>query len=106
MTDLRDRLAAALDEKLLNSEVLGPIYVKEMANVLANAALSLPRIAIVELPEGADVGQRWLQFKNVVAGPDGNILDESASPAIRHNAATARSHAASLLAAANAAERG
>lgn len=81
----------------------------DLADHVADVLLSLPGIAIVELPEGHDVGppgERYLQFKNVVAGPYGEIRDESTVDPVKHNPTTARRHAASLLAAANAAEAG
>jgi len=103
MIDLRQRLADSLNKQL---DLYGDGISSGHMEMLVDSLLSLPGIAIVELPDGSDVGQGWTQFKNVVVGPGGDIRDEgSAYPPVQHNAATARSHAAALLAAANKAEQ-
>lgn len=109
MADLRAHLADALRGYLSDmppsiQDWFGP---EEMADVL----LSLPGIAIVELPKGHDVGppeNPCFQFVNVVTCPGSReIVDESTAwPRRKHNPATARAHAGMLLAAAIAAEEG
>lgn len=105
VTDLRARIADALREHLIHYLSSPMIDFEGIADVL----LSLPGIAVVELPEGHDVGppdEPCLQFTNVVAWPGSGLLQDESTlwPHRKHNPTTARRHAASLLAAADAAE--
>lgn len=113
MTDIRTRLADALQEasgKWMTAEVENrdenleqPYYV-----YMAQALLSLPGIAIVELPEeDEDAGwsahnSRW--FSYVGEGDDGRIGVRPHLSCDWLHPAAARRFAAALLAAADAAE--
>lgn len=103
MTEVRALLAEALQEHRSRH---GWCSVEHDIDAL----LSLPRIAIVELPEGHEVGPPdapCLQFTNVVAWPGSGFLQDESTPwpHRRQNPTTARRHATALLAAADAAEQ-
>ncbi len=105
MTDIKTRLADALREFHRGAE---GVSVTDWTHEISDALLSLPGIAIVELPDTAGISSQHIRF-----GPGGDCEYDCCPPWVRDDDSDidfgldeVRRYAAALLSAANAAEQG